>query len=119
MNLEEFILCNDVISQLAEDGHDELAEKFMKEVVAPIVVRERRSIDEQLEAIGQIAIIWSVEDVQQERPDLSDEQAMQVLKVVKEEHDANMSVGWQTIDLFASDLFPQSHDKEGGHDDAA
>ena len=55
----------------------------------------------------QIAIIWSVEDVLHVRPHLTDEQAIDVLCRVKDKHDADYGVNWQTLcdvaDLFYSD----------------
>ena len=54
----------------------------------------------------QIAIIWSVEDVQEIREDLSDEQAMKVLFIVKQTHDAEQGVHWDTLRYWADELFP-------------
>ena len=54
----------------------------------------------------QIAIIWSVEDVQSVRMDLSDEQAMVVLREVKRTHDANIGVHWDTLRFWADELYP-------------
>ena len=52
---------------------------------------------------------WSIEDVQNVRPDLSDEQAMEVLKKVEnvDEHDAEMEITWITLELCAQTLFPK------------
>lgn len=56
----------------------------------------------------QIAIIWSVEDVQEVRENLSDEQAMKVLKEVKLRHDANIGVNWDVIKCVADIIFPEN-----------
>ena len=56
----------------------------------------------------QIAIIWSVEDVQTIRMDLSDEQAMNVLLEVKRTHDCNVGVHWDTLRYWADELYPQN-----------
>ncbi|MCA4995143.1 hypothetical protein HWD35_10505 [Tsukamurella tyrosinosolvens] len=45
----------------------------------------------------QITIVWSVDDVLNVAPDLSDEQARQVLQVVKAEHDADVGITWAVI----------------------
>jgi hypothetical protein len=54
----------------------------------------------------QIAIIWSVKDVLGVRPDLTDEQCMQVLKRVQSAHDPDVGITWNTLSITANDLFP-------------
>ena len=54
----------------------------------------------------QVAIVWSVEDVQAVRGDLSDDQAMQVLREVHRTHDADVGVSWETLRHWAEELFP-------------
>ena len=54
----------------------------------------------------QIAIIWSVSDVRDERPDLSEEEAFEVLSSIEDNHDANYGITWQTILDTADDLYP-------------
>ena len=54
----------------------------------------------------QIAIIWSIADVQTVREDLSDEQAMKVLHEVKRMHDASIGISWDTLDCMADELYP-------------
>jgi hypothetical protein len=53
----------------------------------------------------QIAAVWSVEDVQQVRPDLTDEQAWEVLQEVDRARNAEFGINWQTLELAAEDLF--------------
>lgn len=55
---------------------------------------------------SEIAIIWSIEDIQGERPHLSDEQAREVLQMVKRKHDANIGVNWEVLKYWADELFP-------------
>jgi len=62
-------------------------------------------IHELLAERKQIALIWSVEDVQAVRPDLTDDQAWQVLQDVERGHDANLGVCWLTLEYVAEDLF--------------
>ena len=54
----------------------------------------------------QISIVWSVEDVQSIRPDLSDEQAMEVLQEAKNRHDSSIGISWTTLEIWAQELFP-------------
>jgi hypothetical protein len=55
---------------------------------------------------GKIAAIWCVEDVQQLRPDLTAEQAWDVLYEVGRKHDAEYGISWTTLEIIADDLFP-------------
>jgi hypothetical protein len=53
----------------------------------------------------KIALVWCIEDVQAVRPDLTDEQAWEVLQAVKRQHDATIGVSWLTLECVAEDLF--------------
>lgn len=50
----------------------------------------------------QIALIWSVYDVQDVRPDLTDDEAYDVLQKVSRKHDADQGVNWDTLRETAS-----------------
>jgi hypothetical protein len=54
----------------------------------------------------EIAIIWHIDDVQNIRPDLSKQQASDVLIHLKENHDASEDINWDTIETVADILFP-------------
>lgn len=61
----------------------------------------------------EIAVVWSVEDVQEIRPDLTDEQAWQVLQFCERHHDAGDGINWHAIDFAAEHLFgPEPIDAE-------
>ncbi len=64
------------------------------------------SIIENFDPLTLIAIIWSVEDVQEVRPDLSDDKALKVLHSVKRHHDASNGVNWCVLQCIADDLYP-------------
>lgn len=64
-------------------------------------------IHELLGARRQIAHIWRVDDVQQLRPDLSDEQAWEVLKTIDERLDSEHGISWEDIETIAEELFPE------------
>jgi hypothetical protein len=106
MKPNEFSLCNDVIAQLIEDGHTDLAQKFSKEVVVPIVTREELTLEEQHQSYGEIAILWSIADVRQQCPALNPQQAWKVLQHVQENHDANFGVNREVIDFAVDELYP-------------
>jgi hypothetical protein len=48
----------------------------------------------------EISITWSYEDVQQQDPTLTDDEARQVLKLMKDGHDATIGINWETIDAW-------------------
>ena len=54
-----------------------------------------------------ISVVWDTGDVQQVRPDLNDEQALEVLHAVKHSHDANNGITWDTLEYAAERLFPE------------
>lgn len=71
------------------------------------------NIYELLAKRKQIAVIWSIEDVQQVRPDLTDDQAWQVLLEVDRRNDAEHGINWQTLEYVAKQLFgdaPESNE---------
>ena len=67
------------------------------------------------DADQEISISWSTEDVQSVRPDLSDDQAWQVLQSVEHDHDANIGVNWNVLECHAKWLFgdaPETNSEE-------
>ena len=62
-------------------------------------------LDELLASHRKIALVWCIEDVQDVRPDLTNEQAWEVLRQVKHYHDADIGVNWYTLEWNAEDLF--------------
>lgn len=59
--------------------------------------------------VKEITIVWHIEDVLGLRPDLSETQAMQVLRVAKKTHDANIGINWDVLNCVADDLFGNGH----------
>ena len=63
----------------------------------------------------QIALIWSIEDVQQIRPELDDDQAWEVLQEVDRHKDASLGISWLTLEIAAGHLFgetPEANEPE-------
>ncbi len=65
----------------------------------------------------KIAAIWCIEDVKAIRPDLTDDQAWELLQRVSGSHDAENGITWTTLETIADDLFGASsktdEDEEG------
>ena len=62
-------------------------------------------IDAYLAARRQIATVWSVEDVQEIRPDLTEDQCWEVLEQAKKHHDAGIGINWSVLECHAEMLF--------------
>lgn len=52
-----------------------------------------------------IAIVWTIEDVQEVRPDLSKEECWRVLTEVHRNHDATIGINWDVLECVACELF--------------
>jgi hypothetical protein len=57
-----------------------------------------------------LASWWSIEDVQGERPHLTDDQAREVLTVIDRRHDASIGINWDFIQDIADSLFDEPED---------
>jgi len=62
-------------------------------------------IHELLAENRTIGHLWSIEDVQEVRPDLDDDQAWQVLQTVERRLDSQYGMNWDTIEIIADELF--------------
>lgn len=60
------------------------------------------------QANDSIVISWGSEDVQEVRPDLTTDQAHEVLQRVLRCHDCNFGVTWDTLAIVANELFPET-----------
>ena len=59
-----------------------------------------------------MAIVWQVDDVLSIRPDLTEEQAGEVLGRVEDCHDASIGVSWDTLQIVAEEMYPEGGDDE-------
>ncbi len=59
-----------------------------------------------------IAAIWSTDDVRGVRPQLTEDQAWEVLQQVDRHHDASWGICWITLETVADDLYPAPDDEE-------
>ena len=57
------------------------------------------------EKMKEISITWSIDDVLSVRPNLSKEQASDVLMHLKKHHDATVGINWDVIEITADELF--------------
>lgn len=96
----------------------ELPAKIMTEEVAnfelkikefmALILEAKNPFDVKLVNLeNEIAITWSIEDVLDERPDLSRAKAKKVLESAYNKHDAATGVNWEVISFWADELFPK------------
>ena len=69
------------------------------------ILQDIKTQQEIVEDPDVMSVHWSIQDVQAERPDLSDDQARDVLAYVIDNHDANNGVNWEAINYAAYVLF--------------
>jgi hypothetical protein len=63
---------------------------------------------------NEIMIKWHVDDVLNIRPDLTKDQALDVLLECKSRHDASVGINWDVIDITASKMFPEQDEPDDG-----
>ena len=64
-----------------------------------------------LATTGRIAIFWGIDDVKAVRPDLTDDQCMEVLDACDNRHDANIGINWLVIETHADWMFPVAQEQ--------
>lgn len=52
----------------------------------------------------EIAIIWHIDDVKEVAPDITDEQAREVLGLAYRYHDAEVGINWDTLRYYANEV---------------
>ncbi len=74
----------------------------------------RLDVHELLARRREVAIVWSTEDVLGVRPQLTEDQAWDVLGRCERIHDCNYGITWALLESVADDMYPASaaNDKE-------
>jgi hypothetical protein len=57
-------------------------------------------VELQTELPDEISIKWHFTDIQERDDSLTDDEARQVLRLIKRKHDANIGINWETIDIW-------------------
>jgi hypothetical protein len=79
-------------------------------VLSAAELRRHIDVHDLLAERRQVAIVWSAEDVQSVRPDLTDDQAWEVLQQCRKVQDCEIGFNWLLIELVADDLYPDASD---------
>jgi hypothetical protein len=78
-------------------------------LVAAKVIPEEKKKAAQDVLVGywadKIALVWSADDVSGEYPKLSEDQCIEVLQKVLDDHDCTVGVTWETIHTVARGMF--------------
>ncbi len=59
---------------------------------------------------------WHIEDIQSENPDLTDEEAQQVLRFMARKSDCNVGINWDSINVWA-DWVRETREEEEEEDE--
>jgi hypothetical protein len=80
----------------------------IKTLLESLTLAERATINvrEVLAERGAVAITWSIDDVRHVRPDLSREQAWDVLVRCRDKHDPEWGFTWSYLKDVAALLYP-------------
>ena len=87
----------DAIELLAIDAPDETQ-----------LICHRLDLKDILSQQRQIAIVWEIDDVLVLRPDLTNEQAWEVLQYAQQTHDAEIGLNWFVLGAASAALFGPS-----------
>ncbi len=88
--------------------YDYFANRFGSRITTPETIDiDDVDFHQLLARDGKIAAIWCVQDIKGIRPDLTDEQAWEVLEEVGHQHDAEFGINWLTLRDFADMMFPK------------
>jgi hypothetical protein len=60
--------------------------------------------DKEIEEDPFIEIIWYLSDILEYREDLTREQGLKVLALLKKSHDCDHGISWETIDAIAESI---------------
>lgn len=63
-------------------------------------------LEDLLRSRRQIASVWGTQDIREVRPDLSNDQAWEVLQECERRHDCEIGLTWSLMSLTAAELFP-------------
>ncbi len=55
---------------------------------------------------------WHIEDVQNVRPDLDEDQCIHVLEIMESNFDANEGINWDVIRYTADNLYPTTEEND-------
>tara|TARA_R110000868_G_scaffold34728_1_gene125168 strand:+ start:1568 stop:1948 length:381 start_codon:yes stop_codon:yes gene_type:complete len=114
-------LYTEVCSHITEDGGLPSVDltkllDITKEIKANL--RPISFADNTWDSNSEIAIIWSIEDIQESNNNLTNEQAFDVLTTLDRYHDYSYGISWDTVADTITNMYPDvEHDEDKEDDD--
>jgi hypothetical protein len=62
--------------------------------------------------VWYLADDWHIEDVKNVRPDLDDDQCLDVLEALADDFDANNGINWEVIEYTADGIYPTTEEND-------
>tara|TARA_R100000781_G_scaffold105605_1_gene69426 strand:+ start:28 stop:381 length:354 start_codon:yes stop_codon:yes gene_type:complete len=98
----------------AEEGisSDKKAQKELDD--AWNIVKEKKNYGYGYDDSNSIVIIWEIDDIKNIRPDLTDDECMEVLDYAERKHDATLGITYDTLEWHCDYLFPVKEEANNG-----
>jgi len=111
---EAIEIVENALSFYVEEGirSDKKAQKILDK--AWNIVKEKRNYGYGYDDTNSIVVIWEIDDIKILRPDLTDDECMEVLDYTERKHDASLGVSWDTLEWNADYLFPVKEEASNG-----
>ena len=101
----------DVLGAIRDESDEvivwEAAEDFPISQLIEVIKETEQAARSWFDEPRTITVTWSVLDVLSVRPDLSKDEAWEVLQLIRKDHSANIGINWEVIESFADFLFPK------------
>jgi len=94
---DQWLITTDAQANLEHNRVMHIARTAVATATVGGVMTNHIDIHATLEDRRQIAVIWSIEDVQAVRPDFTDEQCWEVLQAARHYHDATVGINWDVL----------------------
>ena len=99
---DDFYEIEDCLSEITDGQLMALARIFY-----PNDESHRKALTVSEDPLTEIKVSWHIMDVQNIRPDLTNEQASEVLALADRRHDAEVGINWDVLRIHADTLYPE------------
>ena len=111
---EAIEIVENALSFYVEEGisSDKKAQKILDK--SWNIVKEKRNYGYGYDDTNSIAIVWEIDDIRNIRPDLTDDECMEVLGYIDRKHDATLGITYDTLEWHCDYLFPVKEEASNG-----
>ena len=106
-NFDRAYLEGQVRSMCEPEDYDDLVDSFNTLSDGHLIALARLFPPKLIESPDSISISWSIDDVKHICPQVTDQQAKDVLQYVKEHHNADIGINWDVIDSAIDKVLPE------------